>query len=236
MRPTARSSACLATGCPARFRAHGTTRERSPSSERSCTTPSWPRRSWRFNNYQLQRGSLPLRWRELAILRVAHRRRSAYEWGQHVKIALDNDITTDEIDQLAPGNDGFDGIDRLVLEATDELLGDGRISDGLLPRLDAELDTHQMMDLVFIVGTYSMLAMAFETWRLVPESDTAPLPPLRAQTRCLDCPDVEGGEQPRAASGIAAGRGGRRRRPRQHAPSPLAIARRPRGAVPELGT
>jgi hypothetical protein len=94
-----------------------------------------------------------------------------------VKIALAGDITAEEIDQLAVGNDGFDGIDRLVLEATDELLGDGRIGDDLLPRIEAELDTHQMMDLVFIVGTYSMLAMAFETWRLTPEADTAPLPP-----------------------------------------------------------
>ena len=132
---------------------------------------------WGFNGYQLQRSSLPLRWRELAILRVAHQRRSAYEWGQHVKIALDGDITADEIGQLAQGNDGFDGTDRLVLEATDELLVDGRISDDLLPRIEARLDTHQMMDLVFIVGTYSMLAMAFETWRLTPEPGSAPLPP-----------------------------------------------------------
>ena len=139
--------------------------------------PALAKAFWGFNGYQLQRSSLPLRWRELAILRVAHNRRSAYEWGQHVKIALAGDITAEEIDQLAAGNDGFVGIDRLILEATDELLGDGRIGDDLLPRIEAELDTHQMMDLVFIVGTYSMLAMAFETWRLTPEADTAPLPP-----------------------------------------------------------
>lgn len=131
-----------------------------------------------FNNYQLQRGSLSVRWRELAILRVAHRRQSAYEWGQHVKMALDGDITTEEIDRLAHGNDGFDGVDRLVLEATDELLTVGRIGDAVLRRINDSLDTRQVMDLVFVVGTYNMLAMAFDTWRLVPEADTAPLPPL----------------------------------------------------------
>ena len=130
-----------------------------------------------FNNYQLQRGSLSVRLRELAILRVAHRRQCAYEWGQHVKMAFDGGVTSDEIDRVAQGNDGFDGTDLLVLEATDELLDDGRISDELLPLLGAALDTHEQMDLVFIVGTYNMLAMAFETWRLVPEADTAPLPP-----------------------------------------------------------
>jgi 4-carboxymuconolactone decarboxylase len=139
--------------------------------------PELARNFLAFNNYQLQRGSLSVRLRELAILRVAHRRQSAYEWGQHVKIALDNDITTDEIDQVTRGNDGFDGVDQMVLEATDELLVGGRIGDDLWERITASLDTRQMMDLVFIVGTYNLLAMAFETWRLVPEPGTAPLPP-----------------------------------------------------------
>ena len=80
-----------------------------------------------------------------------------------------------------------------MLEAADELLGEGRIGDALLQRLDASLDTHQVMDLVFVVGTYNMLAMAFETWRLTPEPDTVPLPrwPARPTARCLVRPDVD---------------------------------------------
>ncbi len=140
--------------------------------------PELARAFWRFNGYQLQRNSLPLRWRELAILRVALRRRSAYEWGQHVKIALDAGVTNEEIERLAHGNDGFDGVDLLVLEATDELLGDGRIGDALWVRVQEQLSTHQAMDLLFVVGTYAMLAMAFETWGLQPESDTVPLPDI----------------------------------------------------------
>ena len=77
---------------------------------------------------------------------------------------------------LAGGNDGFDGVDRLVLTATDELLGVGRIGDDNWGQLNAELTTHQVMDLIFVVGTYSMLAMAFETWGLQPEADSAALP------------------------------------------------------------
>ncbi|MCU1368625.1 MAG: Carboxymuconolactone decarboxylase, partial [Ilumatobacteraceae bacterium] len=42
--------------------------------------------------------------------------------------------------------------------------------------LQGELDTAQVMDLVFVVGTYTTLAMAFETWRLQPEPGSAPLP------------------------------------------------------------
>ena len=142
--------------------------------------PALAKAFWRFNGYQLQRNSLPLRWRELAILRVAHRRESAYEWGQHVKIALEGGITDDEIARLALGDDGFEGGDLLVLRATDALLIDGRIDQSLLA--DGELDTHQVMDLIFLVGTYSMLAAAFETWQLEPEPDTAPLPAARPPT------------------------------------------------------
>lgn len=129
-----------------------------------------------FSAYQLQRSSLPVRWRELAILRVAHRRRSPYEWGQHVKIALEGGITASEIEALGRGNEGFDGVDRLVLEAADELLTDGRLSDGTWAGLNVDLDTHQVTDLIFVVGAYAMLAMAFETWQVQPDPWMSPLP------------------------------------------------------------
>lgn len=133
---------------------------------------------WAFNGYQLQRSTLPLRWRELAILRVAHRRQSRFEWAQHVEIAHDAAITADEIERLAAGNDGFAGADRLVLEATDELLEQGQLGDDLWSRIGAELDERQVMDLIFVVGTNAMLAMAFDSWRLRPDdADAPPLPP-----------------------------------------------------------
>jgi alkylhydroperoxidase family enzyme len=46
-----------------------------------------------YNNFLQQRGELPTRLRELAILRVAHRHRSAYEWGQHVRLAAETGIS-----------------------------------------------------------------------------------------------------------------------------------------------
>lgn len=115
--------------------------------------------------------------RELAILRVAHRRRSGYEWGQHVKIATEGAaLSTDDVDLLGRGNDGFAGVDLAVLEATDELLVDGRLGDSAWTRLHEELTPHQVTDLIFIVGTYAMLAMAFESWQLQPEPGMARLP------------------------------------------------------------
>ena len=132
----------------------------------------------RFNRYQLRQGELPVRLRELAILRVALVRRSAYEWGQHVRIGLEAGITPDEIDRIASGTTAFEGDDAIVIAATDELLADGRLGDERWRQLRSFLDEHQAFELLFAVGTYTMLAMVFETWGLVPEPGMPTLPPI----------------------------------------------------------
>ncbi|MET8650791.1 carboxymuconolactone decarboxylase family protein [Nocardia aurea] len=129
-----------------------------------------------FNTHLLRRGELPLRLRELAILRVAYTHRSAYEWGQHVKIAVAGGVSADDIARLAVGNDSFEGDDRLVLDITDELLADGHATWETWQRSVDALGIHQAMELIFVVGTYTMAAMAFVTWGLPPAPDAAPLP------------------------------------------------------------
>jgi alkylhydroperoxidase family enzyme len=130
-----------------------------------------------YNAFLLQRGELPLRLRELVILRLAHTRRSAFFWGEHVRVATSGDMSEDDIAKLGRGNSEFDGVDRLVLEATDEMLADGRAKSGTWTRLVEELGTHQAMELIFVFGTYAMLATACDTWELTPPPGSAPLPP-----------------------------------------------------------
>lgn len=138
--------------------------------------PDMTRRFLGFNGWLLQRGELPVRLRELAILRVAHLRRSAFFWGEHSRVATEAGVPADDIARLAEGNEGFSGVDRLILEATDELLTHGHADAATWHRLTGELGTHQAMELIFVVGTYAMLAMAFDTWRLAPPEGSAPLP------------------------------------------------------------
>jgi 4-carboxymuconolactone decarboxylase len=141
--------------------------------------PEMARTFMSYNAFLLQRGELPLRLRELAILRLAHARRSAFFWGEHVRVATAGGLSEDDLTALARGNDAFDGVDRLVLEATDELLAGGRARPATWNRLVDELGTHQAMELVFVVGTYAMLAMACDTWELAPPPGSASLPPAR---------------------------------------------------------
>jgi len=138
--------------------------------------PAMAREFMTHNAFLLQRGELPLRLRELAILRLAHTRRSVFFWGEHVRVATAGGLPEADIVRLAEGNDGFDGLDRLVLEATDELLARGRAAPETWRRLVDSLGTHQAMELIFVVGTYAMLAMACDTWALEPPPGSAQLP------------------------------------------------------------
>lgn len=106
--------------------------------------------------------TLTPRQRELLILRVAAVRESEYEWAQHRVIAGDVGLTPDEVDRIAegPGAPGWADEDRALLQAVDELLGDARIDDSTWVELTADLDTRQVLDLIFTVGTYDVLAMA----------------------------------------------------------------------------
>jgi alkylhydroperoxidase family enzyme len=138
--------------------------------------PAMAREFMNYNAFLLQRGELSLRLRELAILRLAHVRRSAFFWGEHVKVAKAGGLSETDIERLASGNEGFEDNDRLVLDATDELIADGRATPHTWRRLVDELGTHQAMELIFVVGTYAMLAMACDTWGLAPPSGSAQLP------------------------------------------------------------
>jgi alkylhydroperoxidase family enzyme len=143
--------------------------------------PKMAREFLRYNGFLLQRGELPLRLRELAVLRLAHVRRSVFFWAEHYRVATAGGLSEDDIARLARGNDGFESVDRLVLEATDELLANGRADARTWQRLVEELGTHQAMELIFVVGTYGMLAMACDTWELAPPPGSAELPERNAR-------------------------------------------------------
>ena len=122
----------------------------------------------RFNVHLLTSSTLPARVRELAILRVAHRRQCAYEWSHHVRMAKDEGITDDQIAALQRFGDGsaedFDTFDRAVITGVDELEEKSELSDQTWAALGERLSDQQRMDFVFTVGCYALLAMAFNTF------------------------------------------------------------------------
>ena len=119
-----------------------------------------------FATHILSKSSLSPRDREILILRTGWLCRSEYEWGQHVLIAKREGLTDRELRQIAegPGSEGLAQHDDLLLRAVDELHARSRLSDETWQELAAIFDRHQLMDLVFTVGQYSMLAMALSSF------------------------------------------------------------------------
>jgi alkylhydroperoxidase family enzyme len=128
--------------------------------------PELMRRWLVFGNHVLGKSTLPERERELAILRVGYRCRSDYEWGQHVLIAKRCGISDDEIARVAsgPSAPGWSERDAALLRAADELHDDQMLSDATWAALSQHFGRKQLMDLVFTIGQYHLVAMALNTF------------------------------------------------------------------------
>lgn len=115
-----------------------------------------------FNGHVQFATTLSTRQRELLVLRVAAVRRCEYEWAQHAVLAGDAGLDPDEVARVADGPDAgsWSPLEGAMLRAVDELVGDAVVSDATWAALAAELDDQQLMDLVFTVGAYDLLAMA----------------------------------------------------------------------------
>ena len=109
-------------------------------------------------NMHLNTSTLPVRVRELAVMRVAWRRGSRYEWASHVLIGRKVGVTEAEIEEVRTN------ADTLLNRAVDELDTDSGLSDATYAALAVDLDERQLMDLVFTIGAYTMLTMALNTF------------------------------------------------------------------------
>ncbi len=110
--------------------------------------------------------TLPPRDRELLILRTAWLCQAEYEWAQHVLLARQAGVTDAEIDRCreGPEADGWSPLDVSLLHAADELHAEQRISDATWTALSQQYDKLQMMDVVFAVGQYTLIAMALNSF------------------------------------------------------------------------
>ena len=117
--------------------------------------------------------TITARQRELLVLRVATLRGSTYEWAQHAESAADAGITRSEVERVKadPTGEGWSPVDAALLRAADELVTTGRIADATWATLAAELDTQQLLDVVFTVGAYDLLAMALCTFEIELDDD-----------------------------------------------------------------
>ena len=138
-------------------------------------------RRWRPLSRALLDGVLPARLRELAILRTAWRTGSDYQWAQHAALAADAGLGEEEVRAVAEPvpSGGWDEVEAAVLRAADELHADACIADATWATLASDLDERQLIELVFVVGHWQMIAFALNSLGVQPEPGLAatPVPP-----------------------------------------------------------
>ncbi|MBX6388032.1 MAG: carboxymuconolactone decarboxylase family protein [Frankia sp.] len=129
-----------------------------------------------FNGHVLLATTLTPRQREILILRVAARRACGYLWSEHAHIAEEAGLTAQDVARIAsaPAAPGFDQLDAALVRAADEILADGVISDGTWSVLAAELDTQQLLDLIFTVGAYETVAAMLRSFGIDPDDSMRP--------------------------------------------------------------
>jgi 4-carboxymuconolactone decarboxylase len=120
-----------------------------------------------FNNHVATGSTLSRRIREILILRISWLRRAEYEFIQHVVLGRRAGLSDEDIERISFGPDApgwADPVDADLVRAVDELHEHACIQDATWARLSAHLNRDQLMDLVFCVGCYDLLAMVFKTF------------------------------------------------------------------------
>jgi 4-carboxymuconolactone decarboxylase len=113
-----------------------------------------------FERYISSASTLEARHRQLLILRTAWLCRSPYLWAQHASVARSAGMTSGELERIARGPDasGWSPFETALLRAVDELIVDAFVSDATWSALTARYDTQQVMDAVFTVAEFTMIA------------------------------------------------------------------------------
>jgi 4-carboxymuconolactone decarboxylase len=108
--------------------------------------------------------------REMAILWVSRLTPHAdYEWVQHAPIALSVGATEEQLAALERDDIDADCLSeeqRIVLRFTTEFLRDARVSDETFAAATAFLSPRELIELMMVIGQYSMLARVMATTEL----------------------------------------------------------------------
>ena len=113
-----------------------------------------------LNIHLLSTTSLPLRDRQIAIMRTAWICDARYMWSSHLRTSLRRGLEPKLFGALQVGASDpyFTQLERTVIHATEDLVRDRLISDANWKALAAQWSNEQLLDFMFTVGTYVCIA------------------------------------------------------------------------------
>lgn len=116
----------------------------------------------------IKKGEIPRREQELIILRVAWLNQAPYEWGEHVRLALAQGVSTEEIKRIRGDSSeaGWSDHDRAIIQGVDELLEHKMLSDEIWDALAVSWNEKQLMEFPYLVGQYFLTALVQNSLRI----------------------------------------------------------------------
>jgi 4-carboxymuconolactone decarboxylase len=139
-------------------------------------SPELLSRGQKLGLYARFQSSLPQRLSELCILMIAAHWKAAGEWVDHAPIATDLGVDAAALEALRKGLPAkFKNADEMAAyELAQELLNKRDVSDATYARTKAILGERGILDLVAVLGYYSLIAMSMKAFALEPDGASDP--------------------------------------------------------------
>jgi 4-carboxymuconolactone decarboxylase len=117
--------------------------------------------------------AVPPRLSELAILCTARMWRAQYEWYAHASIAARAGVKPKTIADIRAGHEPKSAPkdERAIYAFVQELYKTRRVSDRTYKRVHAFLGDSAMVELVAILGYYTLIAMTLDVFRMMPPAE-----------------------------------------------------------------
>jgi alkylhydroperoxidase family enzyme len=128
---------------------------------------------WTDLTKALYQSKLNPRYREIAILRQAHRAHAPYEIHQHRFIAMNNGITEEELSLILTDDKvrSLSPLENLICQAADEMESHATITDDTFRALNEQLDRRELIELLLAISVYCAVARFLNSARIQIEDD-----------------------------------------------------------------
>lgn len=117
-----------------------------------------------LGEYIRYRSPLDSAAREIAILSTAREMGSEYEWAQHEPVAREAGVRDEVIEAIRSGRApmGIPAKEGVYAQAAKELVNQGTLSDRTFQAVEHLVGPAQTVDLIVLVGYYSMIARSIK--------------------------------------------------------------------------
>jgi 4-carboxymuconolactone decarboxylase len=128
----------------------------------------WDRFSMLSAQIQCARAKLPVRERQLAIMRTVWLCGAPYQWGEHLARTRNAGFSDQEIERIKDGSRaaGWNPLDKAIVVAVEEFHADTFVSDATWSTLANHFDEQQLFELLVVIGQFTSVAFVLNSFRI----------------------------------------------------------------------